>query len=146
MNIEKLLDATSGKGSEFDYLREVVSRLEDALGSELDLTESFMLMDILIHHTFVYDDGFIINDDRPLIRIIGYNEAAAIVATFWDEPTYDWEWFKANCYSERSRSVEVTERRRIRDELLAAILKNPTVHLREYGNEKKRRKQKPPET
>jgi hypothetical protein len=146
MNIEKLLYSAGGQGSMFDNDREVVARLEDALGSELDLNQSLMLIQILTSYTFVYDDGFIINDEGDLIRGIGYSDAAAIVAAFWDEPAYDWEWFKAKYFSDYLFSIDAAELNRIRDELLAAILKNPAVHLREYGNEKKRRKRKPPET
>jgi hypothetical protein len=135
MNIEKLHYSAGGPSSMFDYQREVVTRLEDALGSELDLNQSLMLMEILTSCTFVYDDGFIINDERDLIRGIGYSDAAAIVATFWDEPEYDFQWFKAEYFSDYSFSVGKAELRRIRDELLAAILHNPTVQLWDYANE-----------
>lgn len=142
MNIDKLLDYTGGLGPEFDHDREVVTRLEDALGSQLDLNQSLMLIQILTSYTFVYDDGFIINDDGDLIRIIGYSDAAAIVAAFWDEPAYDWEWFKAEYFSDYLWSVEATELKKIKEELLASILQNPAVKLQEYDNEHKRRERK----
>lgn len=139
MDMQKLLAASGGPGPEFDYPKEVVARLVRVLSDQLTLVQSIALMDILTSYTFLYDDGFIINNKRDLIQIIGFADAAAIVATFWDDPERDWEWFKAeHLVFDR----KIPEYAGILNQLLTAILQEPTVRLPEDddGNTEKRQR------
>ena len=119
MNLQKLLDANGGPGTDFDYEKEIAERLEAVLGSWLSLPECFALMDILAYGSFRFDDGFVISDAYDLNKIIGNVEAAAIVACFREEPEQDWLWFKVHfpAYDQESEEFQAT-----RKNVLAKIL------------------------
>ena len=130
VNFQKLLDAHGGEGAEFRYSREVVRRIERWLGRQPDLSQSIALMHILTLYSFEYDDGFVINDERGIIELIGLAEAASIVATFWDDPKQDWEWFRMAYWDVDKSKPEYQD---VFNSTLGQILQDPTVRIREIG-------------
>lgn len=127
MNMDILLRACGGPGAEFDYEREVCIRLQLSLGDWLSVEECFALMLVLTEKSFQYDDGFVINDETDTVRSIWVADAAAIAASFCDEPQLKWEWFKSKYPEKDLRDGEFA---RAVDEITARLLSDPSVRER----------------
>jgi hypothetical protein len=130
MNTEVLLRACGGPGPEFDYESEVAARLQRALGDWLTVGQCFALMFVLTEKSFRYGDGFVINDETDIGRSIWVADAAAIAASFCDEPQRTWEWFKSK-YPEKD--LRDSGFRGSVEEITAKLLSDPTVSERRVG-------------
>jgi len=81
------------------YLTEVVTRLCRIVGDSLDELHTVALMDTLVRQTYEFADGFVLNDETKLSRVLGYEEASVIGACLsappGREPAY-WKRLRLN--------------------------------------------------
>jgi hypothetical protein len=83
MNPTKIpIEGVDGPATEdHAYFLEAARRLEKSLGPWLNYGESIALMQILLSHSFKYEDGFILNDRSNVPIMMGV--ANAVRAPFY---------------------------------------------------------------
>jgi hypothetical protein len=97
MKLEKIRKAVGDAGQEYQYLSQIALRLHAVLGDDLSFPDSIALMNILMHRTLRYKDGFIVNDllSPDDDHVIGHADAAVIVTAFWDDLEPTWEQMRS---------------------------------------------------
>jgi hypothetical protein len=118
----KVLAEGERQTNETAYYLAVVDRLEAVLGPWLDERECVALVHVLIYHTFVCDDGFVINGDDSLTSL-GVWGAADIAACFSKDPQLDVPSLKIAYRNGISGQYELAE------ELKQRILSDPSIRL-----------------
>jgi hypothetical protein len=131
IHLQKLAGACGADSAELDYATEVVRRLVGIFGSHLTFDQSIALIHVLQLYSFIYDDGFIINDYRGNAELIGPSEAASIVSAFWEEPEKDWEWWRQASWS-YDKSTPTYQA--LFDAIVAKICATPGVREHEPGS------------
>lgn len=130
MNLSKIAEACEGSPVENEYLVNVAHRLTPLLGDHLSINDCFALMAILAYHSFQCSDGFIINDERTFETMLGLSGGAIIAASFSEDSTFDWNWFRTHYPGYDKEGSEFST---AYNNLLNLLTSSSLVRMRHYG-------------
>ena len=124
MRLHIITDEFAPGDPEAKYLCEVTARIAAVLPM-LRLTPpcGLALRSIVMSHSIVFRDGFVVQDLLSMITTIGHVEASMIVAALDSDPTHSMDWWD----QQRFNPQDQQEEERCYQGLLKQIAAHPDV-------------------
>lgn len=88
-NLNILEVGCGGKTKQYFYLEEVIRRIENILEGKFGLQNIIAIMNIISEYSVIFNDGFIINEDKDIDRQIWRADSALILASILDDDFYN---------------------------------------------------------